>query len=404
MLFKLAWRSIWRNKVRTFITMGAIFMAVILSTLMMSFKDGVYTNMIDAMVGAFTGYGQIHKAGYWDDKNLDNSMELNDSLIQSLTNEKQLLGYAERLESFALAASKDKTKGALVIGINPEKEAQYSLLHQRVKEGAYLNAGDEQVLIGNGLAMKLGLAVGDTLVLIGQGYHGASAAGKYRVKGIVKFGSPELSTQLVFLPLKAAQYLYNAEGMFTSIVLHFHNSEKASSVITTLKTQINKQYEVMDWIELTPELNNMIEFDKLEGYVFMFILYLVISFGIFGTMLMMMAERTHEFGVMVAIGMNRTGLAVMVWLEIMFISILGSLLGMLGAFPVCAYFHFNPIHFGKDMAKMYEEYGMEAVLQSSLNPSIFLQQGIIIAIIASIIALYPFFKILKLNAIQSMRN
>ncbi len=404
MIIKLAWRSIWRNKVRTFITMAAVFMAVILSTLMSSFKEGVYANMIDSMIGAFTGYGQIHTNGYWDDKTLDNSMQLTDSLKLIIEQEKHVIGYTERVESFALSASHKQTKGAMVVGIQVDKENNFINLENRVKQGAYLEQGDKQALIGNGLADKLRLGVGDTIVLIGQGYHGASAAGKYRVKGIVKFGSPELSKQLVFLPLKEAQYLYNLEGMQTNIILHFDKSSRSIDAIAALKEKVGDKYEVLNWKELTPELNNIIQSEKKEGYVFMFILYMVIAFGIFGTMLMMVAERKHEFGVMVAIGMKRGKLALMVWCEVLFISVLGSIIGMLAAFPICLYFHLYPIHFGADMAEMYEDYGMEAVLQASVDPSIFIEQGIIVAVIASFIALFPFFKILRLNAIESMRN
>lgn len=404
MIFKLAWRNLWRNKRRTFITMASVFFAVVLSTLMSGFKEGSYNGMIDSMVGSYTGFAQIHAIGYWDEKTLDNSLEITDSLEQLLADNENIEDYLPRIESFALAATEVKTKGAMVVGIDVEKEQQYNGLNERVIRGAYLSSSDEGAMVGKGLAAYLGLDVGDTIVLFGQGYHGSTAAGKYPIKGIVTFGSPELSKQLVFLSLPQADLLYSTEGHVSSLVLKLDDPENSTEIITELREVLPNDFEAMDWFELVPELNNMIETDRKEGYIFMFILYMVISFGMFGTVLMMLAERRHESGVLVAIGMKRKKLAAMVWMEVMIIAILGSFFGMFGAFPVCLYYHINPIHFGDEVAKMMEEYGMEAVLQTSIDPEIFITQGLIVAIIASIIAIYPLVNLLKLNAIKAMRS
>ena len=175
-------------------------------------------------------------------------------------------------------------------------------MHERVVEGTYLTEGENGALIGNGLAEYLQIGVNDTIVLIGQGYHGSSAAGKYPIQGIVRFGSPELSKQVVFLPLQVAQQLYGLEERVTNIVLQPKNTLQTNQLVQSLQQKLGNDYDIMNWQEMAPELVNMIETDRKEGYVFMFILYLVISFGIFGTVLMMLAERRHEFGVLVAIG------------------------------------------------------------------------------------------------------
>lgn len=384
--------------------MASVFFAVILSSLMMSLKEGSYAGMINSMVGAYAGYAQVHSDGYWADRTIDNLFESSASLINVIKKHDDISGYVPRLESFALAISDSVSKGAMVVGIHPEKEKAFAALHERVENGAYLEGSDKFVMIGNGLADYLQLGVGDTLVMLGQGYHGISAAGKYPIKGIVKFGSPELSKQLVFLPLQEMQRLYGAQEMYSTFILLISKPGRASAVVSDLRKQIPAGFEVMDWTEMMPELVNMIETDRVEGYVFMFILYLVIGFGIFGTTLMMLVERKREFGILVAIGMKRIKLAAMVWLEIIFISVIGAVLGVLAAFPVSYYFHINPIEFGEEIAGMMEDYGMEAVLQSSVEPSIFIQQGVVIAILASFISIYPFLSLLRMNAIKAMRS
>jgi len=402
---KLAWRNIWRNRVRTLITMAAVFVAVILSTLLMSLKEGTYEKMTDSMVGAYTGYAQVHAAGYWDDRTLDNSMVINDTLQDALSSTPGITSYLPRIEGFVLAASEEMTKASSVVGVDPELESKNRQLHERVVEGSYLEANDRAVLIGSGLAKYLRLGIGDTLVLLGQGYRGANAVGKYPIKGIVKFGSPELSKMLVFLPVKEAAYLFDLEEKYTSLILQFEDNDMHQSIVAQLSAKVGSSYEAITWEELSPELTNMIATDRMEGYVFMFILYMVISFGIFGTVLMMLSERKHEFGVLVAVGMKRLRLASMVWLEVINISILGAITGTLAAFPITAYFYINPIELGEeDMKEMIEDYGMEPVIQASIDPGIFIQQGVIVFLIASAISIYPFLSLLRLNAVKAMRS
>lgn len=404
MYLKLAWRNLWRNKARTFITMAAVALAVILSTLMMSMKEGVYVGMIDSMVGAFTGYGQIHAKGYWEEPIIDNSFEFKETLSDALKNNKEIKGYTPRIEGFALSSSEDQTKGAMVLGVDTKLELEHSQLNERVIEGEYLTEGDEGILLGKGLAKKLKLSIGDTVVLFGQGYHGSTAAGKYAIRGIIRFGSPELSNQLAILDYKNAQLFFGLENQFTSFILHFYNNESSIEITKDLAKELGEEYEVMDWTELTPDLVSMIETDRVEGYVFMFILYMVISFGIFGTVLMMLSERKHEFGVLISIGMKRIKLAIVVWIEILIINLLGAILGISGAFPIAYFFFKNPIKLGEDVQEMMEDYGMEAIIQTSIAPSIFISQATIVFIIGSIIAIYPFINITRLNVIKAMRS
>ncbi len=400
---KLAWRNLWRNKRRSLITIASVFFAVILSTLMMSVKNGVYDKMIDSVVGSYSGYVRIHAQGYWEEKSLDLSMKPDPDMMAKLEEHPGVHVFARRVESFALAASDEVTRGALVAGVEVEKSRVQYQLDERVIEGSYF-VGEPGVLMGHGLAELLKVTVGDTIVLLGQGYHGVSAAGKYMIHGLVKFGSPELSKQLIFLPFEEAQWLYGLGDRFNSLVIEPAKHEESEILVKDLRLAIRDDYEVMSWQELNPDMVKMIATDEVEGYVFMFILYMVISFGIFGTVLMMLAERRHELGVLIAIGMKRLKLALVVFYEVLVISIIGGLAGMLGALPVCAYFYYFPIILSEDLSKMTEEYGMEPVIQASLSVEVFLRQGMVITLIGVVIGLYPFLKILRMKAIELMRS
>lgn len=400
----LAWRNIWRNKRRSLITILSITFAVLLACIMRSMQLGSYDRMIENSVRFYTGYIQIHKDGYWKDKVIDNSFEYDSLKLARVTSLKGVQTYVPRLESFALSSFKSQTKGALVMGIDPTRENELTGVKNKLVEGDYLSSGDEGVLLSQGLANYLKAQVGDTVVLLGQGYHGANAAGLFRVNGIVKFATPQQNNQLIYMTLKRAQWFYAADHLITSAALVIDDADDAKKLTRQIKEIYRgESYEIMDWKELVPDLVQSIELDNISGKVMLWILYLVIGFGMFGTYLMMTAERQYEFGVMIAVGMKRLQLQTIVLMEITFMTAIGVLVGITLSLPALTYFHFNPIYFGDEAAKAIEKFGVEAVYAFSLDPVIFTNQAYAIFIMAIVLAGYPIWSIYKMNPVESMR-
>jgi len=405
MIFKLAWRNIWRNKRRTYITAASILFAVLLASFMESLQKGAWNNMIGNVVNFYVGYAQVHQQGYWEDQALDKAIPFTKTL-QNIPNEvKEVKNVLPRIESFALASTGNTTTGVLVVGIEPEVENRMTQLETRITKGKYLNINDKAALVAEGIAENLNLKIGDTIVLVSQGYHGVNAAGKYLVKGILHFGSPELNKQMVYLPLKEAQWFFGAEGLITSLALHIENPGDVIKAVKHVKSKLNAdEYEVMDWQELLPDLVQAKALDSAGNYIVYFILYLIIAFGIFGTILMMTKERSYEFGVLVAIGMRRLRLSATVWLEVIILGLLGAVAGIICSIPVILYFHYNPIHFSGEYAAAMERYGFEPIFPATFNPQIFVVQAIIVLILTAVLALYPLFKISRLEPVEAMRD
>ncbi len=404
MILKLAWRNIWRNKRRTYITVASILFAVLLSAFMESLQKGAWNNMIGNVVNFYFGYAQVHTQGYWEDQSIDKVFAYTDELKAAAAEIQEIKSVLPRLESFALASTGTTTTGALVVGIQPEVEDAMTKLKSRLVAGQYLFDGDQAAIIAQGMADHLKLGIGDTIVLVSQGYHGVNAAGKYPVKGIVKFGSPELNKQMVYLPLAEAQWFYGAEGLITSLALHIESPYDIDPAVKALKAKLDPaQYEVLDWEEMLPDLVQAKALDSAGNYIVYFILYLIIAFGIFGTILMMTKERSYEFGVLVAIGMKRFQLSATVWLEVILLGLLGAALGILLSFPIVGYFHRHPLRFSGNYAQALENYGFEPIFPAEMNAWIFLTQAIIVLIITAFLALYPLLKISRLQPVQAMR-
>jgi len=402
MYIRLAWRNLWRNKRRTLITSASVFFAVLLAIAMRSMQLGSYDNMIDNIVRFYTGYAQIHKNGYWNEQTLDNSFEQNDSLETLATQNENIASVIPRLETFALASNEARSRGVLVVGIEPEKEKTLTDIPGKIINGKYFNAEDKSVLLTSDLAKYLKIETGDTLVLLGQGYHGSNAAAKYPVSGIVKFNSPELNKRFIFLPLKEMQWFVDAPNRITSLVV-MTQAESVKQVTQFLAAKTDTTYEVMDWQAMLPEIVQAIEADSIGGIIVLCILYIIIGFGIFGTVLMMTAERRHEFGVLIALGMKRFQILIVLALEGIFLTLLGVAAGTAASLPVVGYFHFNPIPLSDEMKTISEAYGLEAVLPFSIAPEIFGYQALTVLIIALISMSYPLYRIMSIQPSQAMR-
>jgi len=400
---KLAWRNLWRNKGRTLITVASVFFGVLISTVMSSMQEGSYTSMVDNVVRFYSGYIQIHQEDYWENKTINNIFEPTDSIISILDHNKYITDYTPRLESFALASSENMTKGAMITGVNPEKENHVTQLKKWIKEGTYLKSDDDGILLGYELAKYLKLNVDDTLVLMGQGYHGISAIGKYPVRGLLKFPNPAQNSQTVYMELRNAQELYSTGNQLTAMVLMIEDAYHLSPAMKTLKTEVHSPYSVMSWSEMSPEILQMIDGDRAGAVMMKGLLYILVGFGIFGTIMTMIMERRREMGVLVAIGMQKGKLAIILLYETILIGIIGVLAGFAGSIPIIAYLYNNPIELTGNTADTMIQMGMEPYMYFSWLPSVFYNQVITVFAMIIVIAVYPITKAFTLKVHEALR-
>ena len=160
---------------------------------------------------------------------------------------------------------------------------------------------------------------------------------------------------------------------------------------------------VMSWAELQPELVSMIEGDRAGGVVMKGILYMIITFGIFGTILMMISERSRELGVMIAIGMQRLRLGTILFLETLFMGLLGAIAGIGASIPLAYYFHKNPVPLTGSAAETMIDMGIEPYMYFSMQPEVFYIQAITVFMITLVIALFPIYKSFTLKLTTALR-
>jgi ABC-type lipoprotein release transport system permease subunit len=466
--YKMAWRNLWRNKRRTLITVASVFFAVFFALIMRSLQLGSYDHMFRNVIESYTGYLQIQHEDFWDNKTIDNLFDYTPALEQTVMNDKNAIAVVPRFESFALASSGTLTKGVLVMGIDPEKESylsnvkgklvKYRLTEKSIEnlkntnlpeklkkrfdlfkgnaysgkasmmielgisdndsvaimpiinkyasiENGYLKLQEPGALVGDKLAAFLKVNIGDTLVLLGQGFHGTTAAGKFRIAGIVKLPTPDLDNKIVYLPVDICQELYNAPGMLTSLAISINENDDSEikRMISSLSSELESPLRVIGWREMNELMISQMDADSKSGIIMIGILYLVIAFGIFGTVLMMTAERRREFGVLIAVGMQKSRLASVIVFEMFYIGILGIISGIAVALPAIIYGYYHPFRLSGELAKMYEDYGLEPILTFMPVDSYFLWQSVIIGLIVVIAIIYPVRKIYKMEIVNSLK-
>ena len=404
MLIRLAWRNIWRNKKRSIITITAIVIAVFLAILMRSMQLGMYDNMIQNVVGSYTGHVQVHSNGFWEEQTIDNAFVYNDSLIQKIKKTEDVAGTTKRIQSGCLSSYGDLSKFVFVTGIEPKKEQLLTDWNKRLIDGQLLQTNSNSVNVGKGIAKYYNLKIGDTLIFIGQGYHGMQAVGAYPVSGILDMKNPNLNNTSVFMSLPKAQDFLSATDLMTHLVINKKQYSEEADIVAAIKKQLNQDYEIMSWQEMMPEIETIIQADSAGGLIMIFILYMIITFGIFGTVLMMTQERKYEFGVVISIGMKKTKLMVAMVYETIFLSAIGILLGIVLSRPIVLYFYNNPLEFPSNQVEMMENQGFEAVIPFMSSYDIPITHGLIIFFISLIICFYPILTIYKLNPIKAMKR
>lgn len=401
---KMAWRNIWRNKRRSLITISSILFAIFFSIVMRGFQLGSYKNMVDNVVQAYTGYVQVFDRKYQSDKIIENSILMEDDILTGIGKTDNVTMALPRLESFALASSGNQTKGVLVLGTDPDMDDRLTHLSRRLVQGTYLHGGDSAAMVSERLAKYLKLGVGDTLVLISQGYHGAGAAGKYPVKGILRFPSPDLDNKMVYLTLHQAQVFFSAENRVTSISLNLSNSKDLAGTLKDLRQNLGEKYDVRSWDTILVELKQQIESDSAGGLIMLGLLYLIIGFGVFGTVQMMTAERRREFGVVVAVGMQKSRLGTILALEMLIMGLTGIAGGILLSIPVVYWGFIHPITLTGKMAQSIISYGMEPIMPMAWEAGYIINQTLIALAIIVAAVIVPVWSVTRLRVTKALRS
>jgi len=402
--FFLAWRNVWRNPRRSILTMLAVAFSATLLVFMLSFQFGSYEDMINASVKLNTGHLQVQANGYIDKKEMRKVVPDPGAVIAALEKLPGIKGISPRGEAFALAAGAKRTRGVMVMGVDPDREKEVSTLPGQIRQGEYLKKGDHNAaVVGTLLAQRLHVGLGDELTLLGQAREGSVAATIVTVTGIYRTGIDAFDRSTLQMPLIDFDEVFAMEGAVHSVVVAADRLRTAGRIGNTARTlPALAGLSVLGWEELMPGLKQSIQMDLVSGIIMYLILIIVVAFSILNTFLMAIFERTREFGVLMAIGTRPGRLVRMMLAESMLMTSMGLGLGMLLGAGITLYFSVYGIDLG-GAGEMLAEFGIEGRLYPRLSFISLFSGPLLVLVITFFTALYPALSIPGLKPVEALR-
>ena len=404
---KMAWRNVWRNPRRTTLTVCAIMFASVLLVFMLSFQFGSYETMINTSVKISTGHLQIQAEKYLEKKSIRNVIAEPGKITAILKSIPEVAAYTLRAQAFSLVSSKDRTYGAVVTGIEPEREATVSRIKKLIREGNFLNGQDvNQAVVGRLLAQNLRATIGDELTLLGQGRDGSIAASVVQVKGIFSSGIDEFDRSVLQIPLSTFQEIFSMGNTAHEVVVIAKSLSDVSGIKAKIQAALSglgkgKSLRVLDWQELMPGLRQAIEMDLVSGLIFYGLLIIVVAFSILNTFLMAIFERKKEFGVMTAIGTTPRRLTKVLLIESMSMTLIGIAIGIILGSGVTYYFQIHGIDFAAG-SELLSQFGITGRIYPKLSLLSISIGPLMVLFFTFIAALYPALKIRRLRPVEAM--
>ena len=397
--FQLSFRNILRYRRRNSMLFAAVSVAVLGSSLSMGLVRGWQYDMLDGVVGNLTGHIKVHAPGYLDDPSIQRSFELASDYKPGVPSE-DLMGWAPRIMVPAVIISERETRGVQLVGIDPSAES-ISFLDKVVIDGQYLSGPeDDRMIIGKELTRQLKTRVGLRLVIMTQGSDGLTRERGFRIAGSYDAEGTGLEKAYVFSGLQTIQFLLETNKI-TEVSIRL-NEESNKLGIQEILTDFFVGLDVMNWEELNPQAAGLDLYADSIIYIFFFFIMGALIFGLVNTLIASVMERTKEFGMLRALGMDRRTIVLEVVIESVLIMTLGVIFGL-----VLAYLSFLGLKDGLDLgawSQGLESFGIRAVLYPIMRVDDFVKIALMSFFMGVLASYWPAKRAMRIMPLQAMRG
>ena len=404
MLSQIAWRNIWRNKSRSLVVISSIVIGVWAGIFILSFAWGLYKNNIDESVYKQSSHIQIHHPTFQEENDSKYTLGNTEAVVRSCQSDDRIASVSSRVIATGMVTSPTTASGVKIYGIDPASEISQIRLNESVREGTYFDSGkDNEILIGEKLARKLNIKLKSKVVLTFTNVNSEIVAGAFRVGGIYKSKNSSLDGTNVYVQqdhLRGLLELKPSES--NEIAILIKDEEQLDTIKNYSRTVVSKG-KIEGWKELSPELGMIIDSFDLYTYIISGIILLALTFGIINTMLMSVLERIRELGMLMAIGLNKRKIFLMIMLETFYLAVIGSPIGLLVGWltvTVLGKTGINISMFSEGLAS----YGFSSMIYPALDQEKYVIIATMCLITALLSAIYPAYKALQLNPSEAIRK
>lgn len=337
MLYQLAFRNIWRNRRRTLLTLSAMVVSSALLILALGVFSGMLRDMLATATEQYYGHLIISSTGYQDDRDMYRSIEM-EHLPERLLREPEIEGSSLRLRSFGLLSHQQDSAPAELLGVLPQRERGVTGIHESLIKGSYLQSSDDSgAVVGVGLARRLNLNVGDSLVYVTQAADGSIGNDLLSVRGIFRTGDVGHDNGLVLVGLNWLQSVVALPDQVHEIAVRIGQPLEATRYADQYRSLLPAGQELLDWGQMLPEMKEVVASYNVSRLIIVTILYIATGLGILNTFYMSVMERTREFGVLMSMGMRPGQVRLMVLVETLAMGVLALVCGVLAGLGLSLY-------------------------------------------------------------------
>jgi putative ABC transport system permease protein len=330
-IIKLGFKNIFRNKRRTFLTITAVFFATFLVVIFKSFIGGLWDNALNNAIMLEMGHVKVAHKKYLEKEKiqpLEYYVDDVDKHIENLEKLESVNFVTPRIKAPVMLNLNDKNYYTQLMGINPEKEKRFNLIHEKIVDGEYLSSDSEGIMVGSGFAEKFDLRTGQKITLLSQTIYNSISVESFKITGIFTYGIKALDERFLIAPIGRAQDLVKMGNGTTELLLLLDDRENSLAVADKANSILPEEYIAKSW-KHQGNYYNMIRIATQMYNVVYFFFLLLASFVIINTIMISVYEREREIGALTALGVTRGEVLGMFVTEAGILSVIGSLMGSL---------------------------------------------------------------------------
>jgi ABC-type lipoprotein release transport system permease subunit len=414
-LLQLAWRNLWRNPRRTFITMAAIAFGYAMLLFVACLMAGLRWQMIENGTSLMMSQIQVHAPGYYPNRSIQRTVGGRQgtnvsAMLAAIAADRRVYAAAPRVYGYGLLSAAHRSAGVELMGIVPEQEPKITILNRQIIKGTYLTAQKPKgVVMGDTLASTIGIDLGTEVVLLTQAADGSIGNDVYSVVGIFHTGLDAVDRGLVLMSLPALQDLLQlAPARIHEIGIKLDDITTATPVAATLESRIDltTPVKVMAWPELAPELANYVQFNRGITFVLFFIFFVLAVIGVMNTMLMAVFERTRELGMLMALGMRPVQIIALILAEAAGLAIASLIVGGIIGVPLLWYLQVHGLDLGGATGEVISLAGVVVghLWYGRQDYPAYAQAALGLAVTALVSALYPAWRAAHFRPTEAIRK
>ncbi len=406
MIFSISWKNVWRSKTRSMVVILAVALGLFGTIFMIALMNGMVNQKVDASISNEISNIQIHNPKFLEDKSIEYIMNDGDQILKEVESTEGVAAACRRIKTTAMVSTANSGNGIMINGIIPEQEKKVTDIYKTIVSGNYFEKtyrSTPTMIISKNLSNKLKADVGSKIVLTIQSTSGEITYGLYRVVGIYKTANSMFDEMNVFVENKSLVSLIGVKPEQASeIAVRLDNNNLTEAMTLELKKKFSS-LSVMSWKELDPAVVAIVALLNQFNYFMIAIIMIALTFVIVNAMLMAILERTRELGMLMAIGMNKKKIFLMVMMETIFMSVTGAILGIILSVITIALTQRVGINFAA-VAEGMEAMGYSALIYPTVQTAFYVIIGIIVIITATIASIWPARKALKLQPAEAVRS